>query len=208
MITARNQRSAQAVQESELADDRGAQIVEFAVALPLLIVFVVGIFDFSGAFTLKQKLTNISRDAARLAAADPATDILKPNSTVPASVDDAYQAVLRYFTVNNLNKCGITEAPSAPAGPPMWTFSAPSTSAPCALTIIINRGYYLPAGTATQPAPATCQPTGGGGVQVVATCVSIQYSYQWQFGKVASLLGPGAMLPQNLTATSIAMNEN
>lgn len=191
----------------QLAEDRGAQIVEFAVALPLLIVFVVGIFDFSGAFTLKQKLTNISRDAARLAAADPATDILKPNSNVPASVDDAYQAILRYFNVNNLNNCGITEAPSG-TGPPMWTFSAPSTSAPCGLTIIINRGYYLPAGTATRTTPSTCEPSTGAGLQVVATCVTIQYSYQWHFGKVANLLGPGTTLPQNLTVTSIAMNEN
>ena len=45
--------------------DWGAQMVEFAVALPLLVLFVVGIFDFSGAFTLKQKLTNVARDAAR-----------------------------------------------------------------------------------------------------------------------------------------------
>src|SRR5579871_1785524 len=35
--------------------DSAAQLVEFAVTLPLLVVFVVGIFDFSGAFTLKQK---------------------------------------------------------------------------------------------------------------------------------------------------------
>ena len=206
MIMARNHRPAQAVQASALADDRGAQIVEFAVALPLLIVFVVGIFDFSSAFTLKQKLTNISRDAARLAAADPANDILKPNSSVPASVDDAYQAVLRYFAVNNLSHCGITEASTGTA--PTWIFTSPSGSLPCALTITINRGYYLPVGTATQTAPATCQPATGAGVHVVATCVSIQYSYQWQFGKVASLLGPAAMLPQNLTVTSIAMNEN
>jgi Flp pilus assembly protein TadG len=33
--------------------DHAAQLVEFAVALPLLVVFVVGIFDFSSAFTLK-----------------------------------------------------------------------------------------------------------------------------------------------------------
>jgi len=191
----------------QIADSRGAQLVEFAVALPLLVVFVVGIFDFSGAFTLKQKLTNISRDAARVAAADPATDILKPNSTVPASVDDAYQDIQKYFTTNNLNNCGITEAPLT-AGPPLWTFSVTSASPPCALTITINRGYYLPAGTATQTAPADCQPATASGSQVVASCVTIQYSYQWQFGRVASLLGPGMTLPQNITATSIAMNEN
>jgi hypothetical protein len=197
---------ARSARAAPLADARGAQIVEFAVALPLLVVFVVGIFDFSGAFTLKQKLTNISRDAARLAAADPANDISRPNSTVPASVDDAYQAILRYFTTNNLDRCGITETSGATA--PTWIFTSPSSSLPCGLTITINRGYYLPAGTATQTAPADCQPTGGTGLQVVATCVTIQYSYQWRFGKAASLLGSATTLPQNITATSIAMNEN
>lgn len=207
MIMGRHPRLAVPAQPSRFAEDRGAQLVEFAVALPLLVVFVVGIFDFSNAFTVKQKLTNISRDAARLAAADPATDILKPNSTVPASVDDAYQAIQRYFTVNNLTNCGITEAPSA-AGPPSWTFTASSSSPPCGLTIIINRGYYLPAGSATQTTPSTCAPAGGSGLQVVATCVTIQYSYQWRFGQVANLLGPGTTLPQNITVTSLAMNEN
>ena len=56
-------------------DDCASQMVEFAVSLPLLIVFVVGIFDFSGAYTLKQKLANAARDSARSAAADPATDL-------------------------------------------------------------------------------------------------------------------------------------
>ncbi len=63
-----------------LRAERAAQIVEFAVALPLLVVFVVGIFDFSSAFTLKQRLTNIARDAARAAAADPVNDLLQPSS--------------------------------------------------------------------------------------------------------------------------------
>src|SRR5271170_7996586 len=72
-------------------DDRAAQIVEFAVALPLLVVFVVGIFDFSGAFTLKQKLTNVARDAARAAASDPASDLTAPQAAVPISVSDAFQ---------------------------------------------------------------------------------------------------------------------
>ena len=54
------------------SDESAAQIVEFAVSLPLLIFFVVGIFDFSNAVTLKQRLTNAARETARVAAADPA----------------------------------------------------------------------------------------------------------------------------------------
>ncbi len=82
---------------SILADDRAAQIVEFAVSLPLLVVFVVGIFDFSNAFTLKQKLTNIARDAARAAAIDPANDLSLPSGVVPVSVMDAFQIIDNYM---------------------------------------------------------------------------------------------------------------
>ena len=66
------------VARSGWRNDHAAQLVEFAVALPLLVVFVVGIFDFSNAFTIKQKLTNVARDAARAAAADPANDLQSP----------------------------------------------------------------------------------------------------------------------------------
>src|SRR5579863_3165348 len=87
---------------SEWDADRGTQLAEFAITLPLLVVFVVGIFDFSGAFTLKQKLTNIARDAARAAAADPATDL---RSALPMSVSDAFYVVDNYLLANNINDC-------------------------------------------------------------------------------------------------------
>ncbi len=56
-------------------DDRASQIVELALSLPVLVLFVVGVFDFSGALTLKQKLTNAAREGARVAASDPASDM-------------------------------------------------------------------------------------------------------------------------------------
>ena len=42
-----------------LSNTTGSQLLEFAVALPLLVVFVVGIFDFGEAFNVKQKMNNI-----------------------------------------------------------------------------------------------------------------------------------------------------
>jgi len=39
-------------------DTAGAEIVEFAVSLPLLVVVLVGIFDFGSAFNVKHKLDN------------------------------------------------------------------------------------------------------------------------------------------------------
>src|SRR5947209_14393877 len=90
--------------------DDAAQLVEFAVSLPLLVLFVVGIFDFSGAFTLKQKLTNVAREASRIAAADPANDLGSTFTagTAPISVVDAFKAVKNYLTVNHLYDCGVT----------------------------------------------------------------------------------------------------
>lgn len=193
--------------------DRGSQIVEFAVALPLLVVFVVGIFDFSGAFTLKQKLTNAARDAARSAAADPINDL---SATLPVSVNDAFYTIDQFLVANQINDCGI----APPAGsmqaqptPSTWKFQATGSAlngCPSAgLTIIINRGYYYPAvGTATPPT-VTCTPQSSAGqTAVISTCVSIQYGYQWKFGQAASLLGPTPLLPNTLPAVAVAMNEN
>jgi Flp pilus assembly protein TadG len=185
--------------------DGGAQLVEFAVSLPLLVVCVVGIFDFSGAFTLKQKLTNIARDAARAAAADPAGDL---QSTQPASVSDAFQMIRNYFSANQINDCGVTLT-SSPSGL-TWTSSASGNGCPSAgLTIIINRGYYFPSTGASLPS-ASCAPQTppNGQGALIGTCVSIQYAYQWQFGRAASLLGQSTTLPSTLAGIGVALNEN
>jgi len=189
------------------SEQHAAQIVEFAVALPLLVVFVVGIFDFSGAFTLKQKLTNVARDAARAAAADPATDL---NSTFgagsgPTSVSDAFQIIDNYLKANRLNDCGIGPANLTTSGL-TWTYSIP-TSGGCGITIIINRGYFFPM-TGANPPTISCTPQSSAGATVVGTCVSVQYSYFWKFGRVASMFGPILTLPPQISAVAVAMNEN
>ncbi len=179
--------------------------MEFAVALPLLIVFVVGIFDFSSAYTLKQKLTNAAGDAARTAVADPANDLKSPASPVPVSVSDAFQMADGYLLANNLNDC--TPTLSGTSGL-TWTYRGTTSCPPGGVTIVINRGYYFPA-TGASSVVANCNnPTAGGVTTVVATCVSITYPYQWKFGQVASLLGPNVTLPINITSLAIAMNEN
>lgn len=185
-------------------EDRAAQIVEFAVSLPLLVLFVVGIFDFSGAFTLKQKLTNIARDAARTAAADPASDLAK---TQPVSVVDAFQIIDQYLIANHLSDCAITLSSS-----PIklkWTSTGTGGGCPSGgLKIIINRGYYFPITGATLP-PSDCDAQAPGAKQaLIGTCVSIQYAYAWKFGRAASLLGKTTTLPTSITGIGVALNEN
>lgn len=186
-------------------EDHAAQILEFALSLPLLMVFVVGIFDFSGAYTLKQKLTNAARDAARSAAADPANDLKLPQTAVPISVNDAFQIVDNYLIANQLSDCGLGLSSTSGL---TWTYvgsGCPSGN----VTLIVNRGYYFPPGTSGQPASINCSPVSPGAqTAVVSTCVSIRYPYQWRFGRVSSLLGSSSSPPTLIGAAAVEMNEN
>ena len=176
------------------SDESASQLVEFAVALPLLAVFVVGIFDFSGAFTLKQKLANAAREGSRAAAAGPANDL---GNSVPASVTDALWVIDNYLTSNKINDCGITTATHTQSQL-SWSYAANANGCPGnGLRIFINR------------ACVANRTVNGTAVDIVGTCVSIRYSYQWRFNSVITLLVP-ATYPgvTDLTASAGSLNEN
>jgi Flp pilus assembly protein TadG len=179
-------------------DDRASQIAEFAVSLPLLVLFVVGIFDFSSAVTLKQKLTNAAREGARVAAADPANDLVNTGAIPPVSVGDAFQVVDQYLLSEKLNDCGLSIQRPSPNGVLIWTSTA--TGCPggvsAALVLTINRGCVTP------------QTGGQTPTYVVNTCVTLRYPYTWQFGGVSGLFGGRLTLPTGITTTAVAFNEN
>jgi Flp pilus assembly protein TadG len=179
-----------------LTEDCASQIVEFALSLPLLTLFVVGIFDFSGAISPKQKLTNAAREGARVAAADPATDM--GSSTVPASVADAFQVVDNYLLSENIADCGLSmDEPVKTTG---LTWVSTATASPCggisAIVLTINRG-------------CKSQITSGANtINLIETCVTIQYPYKWQYNSVAGLVGGRFTGPTSITTTATAFNEN
>jgi Flp pilus assembly protein TadG len=176
----------------------GSQIAEFAISLPLLVLFVMGIFDFSGALTLKQKLTNAAREAARVAAADPANDLGRSTAPIPASIGDAVQVVDNYLLSEKINDCGLNLAlPTQTTG---LTWSATGTACPggpsATLLLTINRGCVTP------------QTSGQTTTYMVNTCVTIRYPYSWRFNGVSGLFGRGFTGPSSLTATAVMFNEN
>jgi Flp pilus assembly protein TadG len=181
------------------ADDCASQIVEFALSLPLLVLFVVGIFDFSGAISLKQKLTNAAREGARVAASDPANDLGGSTSGVPASVADAFWVVDNYLVSENIPECGLkSDIPAQLAGTLTWKSTA--TSPPCGgtsgLVLTIDRG-------------CKSQITSGSNTtNLIETCVTIQYPYKWQYTGMAGLVGGRFTGPTSITTTATAFNEN
>jgi Flp pilus assembly protein TadG len=178
-------------------DERASQIAEFAVSLPLLVVFVVGIFDFSGAFSLKQKLANAAREGARAAAADPASDLSGTVSGgIPVSISDAWQVVDNYLVVQQLNDCGLSSKTPTQGSGLTWSASSTGTCPGSGITFTINRGCVTQQNLWAVP------------TSVVATCVTITYPYAWRFNSVSALLGNGVMGPTTLTTTAVAYNEN
>jgi Flp pilus assembly protein TadG len=178
-------------------NEQASQIAEFAVSLPLLVVFIVGIFDFSGAFTLKQKLANAVREGARVAAADPANDLTDSSSGVPASVSDAFQVVDNYLLAEKINDCGLGgKSPANTGGGLTWSATSTGSCPGGGIVFTINRGCV------------TQQTLAGTPTSMVATCVTLTYPYAWRFSTVSSLLGRTILGPSNLTTTAVAYNEN
>jgi len=180
-------------------DAEGSQIVEFAVSLPLLIVLVVGIFDFGSAFTVKLKVSNSALEGVRIASALPSSDL---SLAEPPSLDSVVSVVDNYLTRANMNDCGlfpIVNPPAHAAGTLIWTYTANGGGCPGTLTLIIDRGFTYTAGLAN-PFPAN--------YTVEATKVTISYPYKWQFNNVIRLIVPGATYAANSLITSTAIMQN
>jgi Flp pilus assembly protein TadG len=161
-----------------LADTSGSQLLEFAVALPLLVVFVVGIFDFGGAFNLKQVLNNIAREGARFASSLPTNDL--DSIGTPPSVTAIRDLVASHLQTGRLNDCGLATQAAVNGPTTTWTYTAAGGGCAAPLVLTIEREYSFP--TTIDGAP----------VNVLSTRVNLTYPYSWHFNRVITLLVPAA----------------
>ena len=180
-----------------LRDGQGAALLEFAITLPLLVVFVVGIYDFSGAFNQKQKIEQAAQEGAIIAGAQPMTDIASDKD----NPDSLQPVVIAIF--NSLAGSGVL--PNAKLGtctPPVtpthvvdtnlkWKYTI--SSCPDDLVITIDRGWVSAAGPPV----------------AVGTIVQVSYPYHWRFNSVIQLLVPGASYAAitNLTESATVQNQ-
>lgn len=178
-------------------DARASQIAEFAVALPLLMVMVVGILDFGNAYNIKQKITNTAREAARLGASQPTNDL---SQSPPPSVLAVRDLVVNSLQSSKLNDCGLASATATAAGAPWkWSFTA-SCGTAGNLVLTVDRGYVF----------TSAVTAAGTNVKIINTNVTLLYPYQWQFNRVASVLIPSSVYPGTvqITVGSVMANQN
>ena len=165
-----------------IAADSAAQIVEFAVVLPLIAVMVVGIFDFSQAFSIRQKLTFAARDAARFGSSQPTNDLTQ---AVPISVSAIRDLVDADLISSGLSDCTLGAIQQS--GSIAWTATG-NCPGSATFTLLIDRGYVVPPlGQAGIAEPGASEP-----LRLISTHVFVSYPYQWHFNSVIRLLVPSA----------------
>ena len=182
-----------------------AALAEFAVALPLLIVLVVGIYDFGGAFNMKQELNNALREGARFGAAQPTNDLYStgtsPCSTaVPCSVEAIRYVVDSYLLQAKINDCGLSGASGVSGAALTWTYTA--TSYPCTAALPLQLTICRGGPSCT---PLETLPNVQTQVYLLSTTVTISYPFQWY--SAGALRGlAGLSLPLTITTQATAVN--
>jgi Flp pilus assembly protein TadG len=163
---------------------RGSQIAEFAVAVPLLVFFVVGIYDFARAFNVRQRLNVAVKDGARFGAEQPTSDL---SQDVPPSVVAIRDLVDSDLIGEGIDDCGLGTIQRASGGAIVWTATGTCPNS-TTFTLTIDRGFVTP--PLSQPAiPIT---GGTGSMRTIATHVSIDYPYRWHFNSTVKLVAPGS----------------
>src|SRR5581483_288807 len=175
---------------SARSKERGSQIVEFAMVLPVFLVFTVAAFDLGGAFTSRDKLANAARDGARLAVRQSTLDL---SSAAPPSVNAVANAVLNYLKQAKVIDSACTLSETHP-GFWTWTFTG---SCPDNLVITIERAY--------RGSPAVS----ANGAAVIMSRVTISFPARfYMIHKAIQLIAPGANLPGLFTLTTHSVMNN
>lgn len=104
-------------------DERGAAVVEFAIVLPILVLFIFGIVEFGRAYNARIELTSAVREGARAVALG----------------GDAVTATRNGAPGLSGSQITVTTTTSCPAGAPAGTNASVSASYPFQYVIPLFR---------------------------------------------------------------------
>jgi Flp pilus assembly protein TadG len=175
------------------ASERGTQIVEMALALPVLAMVMLAVLDFGMAVNIKQKLAGIARETARIGANQSPADLDNSNVATSGTVADLQASLATSLQAAGLNDCGLgaTAANTGSAASFQWTYST-STGCPGTLQVTIERGRVASAGTP----------------KVIGTRVRIDYPFRFRLAAVAGLIAPGSTMASTTTISGEAYVPN
>ena len=101
-----------AVNTGRLRSERGAELIEFALVLPLLLLLIAGVVDFGMMFQSYEVVTNAAREGARVG--------VLPGYNVP----DVQARVDAYLAASGLTGARTTNVTNIPVATAAGTFTA------------------------------------------------------------------------------------
>lgn len=138
---------AEAIPGKGIVTDRGVELLEFALVLPVLLILLTGIFSFGSAFALRQKMTNAAREAARIVVSSSLTN-QNCSSATPCSIVAAVNAMVAYMNDAGASLSCVQPDSPASSGALEWAYTCSNGT-----KIVINRAYTISAnGGALMPA--------------------------------------------------------
>lgn len=179
-------------------EERGAQLLELALVLPMLLVLIAGVIDFAHAWNVRQILANAARDGARLGANQSDLDL---SNTPPPSIQTICEQVANYLTAEHIglafmnnttnNSTTVSGVCSSPDTVANTTCAGMATTGTCVPTA----WYYYSTGTYGSPdaygltIERSVEAPGGAGT---STRVTLSYPYHWAagFNQLVQMLGP------------------
>lgn len=147
----------------------GAQLLEFAFMLPLLLALLVGVVDFGAALVKRDKLANAAREGARIAVVQSTLDLTQPN---PLTVQSIRDAVVSYLNSASLP---ATLSGTSPCGTALfsWTYCLTNGG-----RVQIERQFLVNVN----------------GTLVLCSRVTVRYPHNWSIGAILKLLAPSSSL--------------
>lgn len=181
-----------------LRESEASELLEFGLALPLILVMIIGMMDFAHAYHVKQELANAAREGARLGATE----------KTYASVQSIYDDVTAYLQDAGVNTTSFqfSDPPSqGTCNVPVTSGSTVTvTSVPC-WVYTSSSNYGLKTLEIERTIPMTAS-----GMAFNATRVKITYLYDWTYGfnHIINLLVPSASVSSTIEIGSDAMMAN
>jgi Flp pilus assembly protein TadG len=159
-----------------LKNTEAAELLEFALALPLILVMVIGLLDFAHAYNLKQKLANAAREGARLAANEGTYDI---TDSAPSSVTSVKDDVTTYLSDAGVNTSFMATSMTYNASAGVCTATYYKAVGGVNYGLMIERCIHV---------------DDSSGVEIPAVRVTLSYPYNWTYGfnHIIKLLIPSA----------------
>lgn len=171
-----------------IAGTEGSQLLEFALVLPFLLVFLVGIVQFGGAFNLKQKMANAAREGARIVVSSSMSDNTCSTSSPPCAIQAAAAAVADYMTQAGENASCINPSAPTSSAASTWTYGCSDGT-----SLTIDHNSYFTSST---------------GETITGTKVTLTYPYRWFFTDILKLLVPNSSLALPTTLAESAFMQN